>query len=400
MRILTSDFSGHAFPVQLSRSLAGRGHTVLHVSAESFQSPKGNLSRQADDPSSFVTVGVRTRDPFAKGTFVRRRAQEIELGRLIAEQITRFRPDIVISGNVPMDAQRLIQRAARRNDAGFIFWVQDLYGEAIGRILSAKIGPIGRAVGIFYTALEATLLRRSDHIVAIADDFLPIITRMTRLPASQMSVIENWAPLSEIPSAPRDNDWARDNLPIAPFRIIYSGTLGFKHNPALLAAIARAGIGEVIVFSEGAAADGLREQAKQEGLTNLDVRGWLPFNSLSKALAGADALVVILEPDASIFSVPSKVLTYMAIGRPILGALPAANLAARLIIDNEAGFVTTPGDASGLVDAARKIASDPNAAAMMGRKARAYAERAFNIDTITDRFEAIFEGINEMRVKK
>ncbi len=90
----------------------------------------------------------------------------------------------------------------------------------------------------------------------------------------------------------------------------------------------------------------------------------------------------------------------MAIGRPILGALPAANLAARLIIDNEAGFVTTPGDASGLVDAARKIASDPNAAAMMGRKARAYAERAFNIDTITDRFEAIFEGINEMRVKK
>lgn len=173
MRTLVSDYSGHPFPVQLSRNLARRGHAVLHDSAENFQTPKGNLTRQADDPPSFESVGVWTRDPFAKGTFIERRAQEIELIRLIADQIVQSQPYIVISGKLPLDAQCLIQQAARQNRAGFVFWAQELFGGAIGRILSSRMALFGRAVGRLYTALEAKLLRCSDHTVAIADDFLP-----------------------------------------------------------------------------------------------------------------------------------------------------------------------------------------------------------------------------------
>lgn len=395
MRVLVSDYSGHPFQVQLSRSLARRGHEVLHVTAESFQTPKGKLARDPNDPASFNCVGVRTRGAFAKTTFVKRRSQEIEIGRLIAGEIARFEPEMVISSNAPLDAQRHIQQAARRAGAGFVFWVQDLYGEAIQRILAAKLGLLGQAIGKFYNGMEARLLRRSDHIVAIAEDFRPVIEAMTNLPPERVSVIENWAPLDEIPSCPRDNDWACEHLPNSPFRIVYSGTLGFKHNPGLLAAVARAKIGEVIVFSEGAAADRLRELACEEGLSNLDVRGWLEFESLPAALGGADLLVVILEPDAAIFSVPSKVLTYMCVGRPILGALPAANLAARLVADNAAGLVSDPADELGFVEAARRIASNREEAARMGRAARAYAEHAFDIETITDRFEEILNYVRE-----
>jgi len=392
MRILVSDYSGHPFQVQLSRALAARGHDVLHVSAESFQTPKGRLRRDADDPASFDIVGVRSDEPFAKDSFVKRRRQEIELGRKIASEVARFRPDVVLSSNAPLDAQALIQHAARRVGARFVFWVQDVYSEAIARILRQKLGLAGSLVGAFYRRLEARMLRRSDHVVVIADAFVPIVRTMSGIPPERLTVIENWAPLAEVPQYPRDNEWAMANLAPSRFRAIYSGTLGFKHNPSLLLDLARKIDGDVLVFSEGSAASALAAEARDKGVTNLSVSGWLPFDDLPKALAAADLLVVILEPDAGVFSVPSKVLTYLCVGRPILGAIPPQNLAAHLIEGNGAGRVVPPTDGVGFAAAACAIAADPGREAM-SRAARGYAEQTFDIAAITNRFEAVFHQL-------
>lgn len=396
MRILVSDYSGHPFQAQLSRSLARRGHQLLHVSSASFQTPKGKLEADSLDPPGFAAVGVRTKQPFAKNSFFRRRRQEIEVGRLIAAQIAAFRPDVVISSNAPLDTQKEIQRAARRAGAGFVFWVQDLYGEAILRILRKKFGPAGAAIGLFYRRLEARMLRRADRIVAIAPEFTPAIVRLAGIGAERIAVIENWAPLDEIDTHARDNDWAVANLPASRLRMVYSGTLGFKHNPELLVRLAREVEGDVVVFSEGPAARALKARAEADGLANLRVSGWLPFETLPKALAGADLLIVILEPDAGAFSVPSKVLTYMCVGRAILGSIPAENLAARLISENGAGLVVDPDDEGGFVEAAKRLAADRESRLQMGRSARAYAEHAFDIEKITNRFEETFGGIGGM----
>ena len=294
MRILVSDYSGHAFPVQLSRALAARGHRVCHVSAASFPTPKGRLATDAADPAGFASVQVQTRRPFAKDSFVRRRSQEIELGKAIAGEIARFAPDVVISGNVPLDAQRYIRRAALGVDAAFVFWVQDLYSDAIGRILRSRLGMAGGLIGRLYAAIEARLLRSSDHVVVIAPAFVTPVQQLSGVSTERITTIPNWAPIDELPRLSRENAWVTANLAAAPMRLVYSGTLGFKHNPELIAAIARALPVRVEVFSEGAAAEALAATAAREQL-NLAVRGWLPFADLPAALAGADLLLVILD---------------------------------------------------------------------------------------------------------
>lgn len=388
MRILISDYSGHPFQVQLSRELARRGHDVLHVFSASFQTPKGRLVRDADDPPGFNIAGVRTKAPFAKHAFVKRRSQEIEIGDLVAAQIAEFRPDVVISSNAPLDTQRRIQAAARRAGAWFVFWVQDIYSHAITQVLRARLPLAGRPIGAYYRWLEASMLKASDHAVVIAEDFKGPVRDLAgpRLP---MTVIENWAPLDEIAPYPRDNEWALSNLRPASFRLVYSGTIGFKHNPVLLLKLAENVEGDVLVFSEGPAADWLAAEASARGLDNLIVSGWLPFDDLPKALSAADALIVILEPEAGIYSVPSKVLTYMCIGRPILGAMPKANLAARTITSHAMGRTVEPDDAAGLVSTARDLAADPEQRSKMGQAAYQYAQRTFDIATIANKFEAI-----------
>lgn len=295
-----------------------------------------------------------------------------------------------MSSNAPLDTQRLFQKAARQAGAGFVFWLQDIYSEAISRVVPRKLPVIGLAVAWWYRHLEFAMLRASDRVVAITGDFVPILTAR-RIDPARIAVIENWAPLDELAQQPRDNAWAQANMPGEALRIVYSGTLGYKHNPGLLLSLARQmPQARVHVFSEGEVADRLAADAAGEKLSNLSVHPWVPFADLPAMLSGADIFVAVIEPEAGVYSVPSKILTYLAIGRPILACVPTENLAARLIGEHEAGFVAKPGDEAALVAYAQKLSGDAALRQSLGDNGRAYAARTFDVRQVADRFIAIF----------
>src|SRR5262249_27251409 len=152
---------------------------------------------------------------------------------------------------------------------------------------------------------------------------------------------------------PRDNDWAREQGLADRFVFLYAGTLGFKHDPSVLLALARwaqANEAAVVVVSEGPGADWLRGHgAGARALRHLHHQ---PHSRLPEVLAPADVVVALLEPDASAFSVPSKVLTYLCAGRPELVSVPADNLAARVLERSGGGLVVPPGDSKKMLDAA------------------------------------------------
>lgn len=387
MNILLHDYSGHPFQVQMSRELARRGHKVTHVYFREFETPRGALVKTDADPKGFEVIGLSIGKPFQKATFIKRREQEIEYGRRLAELIGKVRPDVVVSANTPLDALREAVRGTRSvPGCAFVFWVQDLNGEAILRIMRKKLPVAGIIIGHYYRYIEAGLLRQSDHIISITEDFIPVLTGLG-VPQEKIQVIENWAPLDEIKPMPKDNAWSRANGVADTLNIVYSGTLGYKHNPDLLVRLAQGTDANVMVFSEGKVAGYLAEKAKAEGLGNLVVRPWVDFSELPSVLASADLLVALIEPDAGVFSVPSKVLTYSCIGRPILGAMPKANLASRILARENAGLVSEPDDADAFVANARRLLADPALRQQMGRNARSYAERAFDIHSLADRFE-------------
>jgi glycosyltransferase involved in cell wall biosynthesis len=93
-----------------------------------------------------------------------------------------------------------------------------------------------------------------------------------------------------------------------------------------------------------------------------------------------------------VFSVPSKVLSYMCAGRAILGAMPRQNLAARTIVEAGAGVVVEPDDAAAFRAAAEALLANPAQLAAHGAAARKYAENAFDIQQIADRFLAILKA--------
>lgn len=391
-RILVHDYAGHPFQVQLSRELARRGHRVLHLHSTSLQTPKGRIEPRADDPPEFEVDGITLDAPFRKYDFLVRRRQEKGYGRLLAARVDAWRPTVVVAANTPLDILAILQDRCSARSVGFVFWAQDLYGVAIDRILSRRLPILGHLVGHHYVRLERQLARHSHAVVLVTEDFLPIF-RGWDVPESRLWVIENWAPLDEIQPKRRDNDWAKQRDLVGKFCMLYSGTLGLKHNPDLLIKLAvhfreRSEV-RVVVVSEGLGADWLRQRKKGLRLDNLSLFPYQPYERLPDVLATGDVLLAILEPDAGIFSVPSKVLTCLCVGRPVLAAFPPENLAARILSRHQTGLVVHPSDVEGFLNAAEELLNDGSLREKLAENALTYASEHFDIDKIGTRFEGV-----------
>lgn len=392
MRILLHDFVGYPYPAQLARALARRGHSVVFSWCPSITSnPGGEHHLRPDDPPTLELAPLALEAAFDKRGLVRRWRVERRYGSLAARLVPTVRPDVVMSSNTPLDAQRALLGAARAAGAGFVFWLQDLIGVAAARLLRGRVPLAGVAVGRHYVRLEASLLRGSDRVVAITGDFAPHLAAMgvTR----PLDVIENWAPVDELPVLPRRTAWSFARGLDEAFVFLYAGTLGMKHDPALLVRLAerfRADPGvRVVVVTEGAGADWLAAAGRRAGLQGLLLVPFEPFERMPEVLASADVLVALLEPDAGVFSVPSKVLAYLCAERPILLAVPAENLAARIVRREGAGLVADPGDVEAFLDGAERLRRDAGLRRACAAGGRAYAERAFAIDAIAARFEEV-----------
>jgi glycosyltransferase involved in cell wall biosynthesis len=396
LRIVVNDYSGHPFQIELSRSLARRGHAVLHIHFADFQTPKGDLLRRSDDPSSFEVHGVTIGRPFAKNSYVRRVVQERRYGRLVAQLVSAFKPDVVIGCNNPLDAQHALLVACQRMRVPFVFWLQDIYSVAISHILRKKLSVLGVAIGKYYRRLERNLLQKSDAVVAITDDFLPIIAKWG-IAKERCTVIQNWSPLSAISLQNKSNTWSRQRGLADTNVVLYSGTLGLKHDPMLLVELAeqlrsRADT-VVLVISEGPGADLVSREAAKRNLKNLQVLPFQPFAEYSQVLGCADILLALIEPEAGIFSVPSKVLSYLCAARALVLSIPPENLAAKIVTGSGAGVCVNPRERDAFFAAVTGYLDDAPRRSADGQRGREYAEKEFGIDRITGQFEAVFQKV-------
>lgn len=394
MRIALHDYPGHPFQMELSRALNRRGHFVQHSYFAGDPGPKGTSKDDCGTEGLAVTP-VSVRFPYKRESLPRRYIGDALYARAVYQRIKAFRPDVVISGNAPLHAQESIQRAAAECNAGFVYWVQDLHGLAMQRILSDRWMGVGRAIAQHYTRWEHALLERSQSIVIISPDFRNWLPSGSR-GEDKTHVVTNWGPIGQIPVREKRNAWSERHGLADKFVFMYTGTLGRKHNWQAIWALTEAFSDDpdvqIVVAASGANANELALAQTANPRPNLTLMAPQPMEEFADVLGTADVLLTVLEEDAGEFSVPSKVLSYLCAGRPILMAAPATNLASRTVLRSQAGLVVDARESAPFVEAARQLRTDAALRSAFGAAARRYAQEQFDIDTIVSRFEAIFSS--------
>jgi len=392
MRILVHDYSGHPFQVELSRELSRRGHDVTHSYCDAYTSGKGHLSAEPGETIRFDPIGVGV--VVAKMSFGKRLVQELRFGVELVRQVRRIRPDVVMCSNVPIPTLVVLAFVLRLRGIPWVLWHQDVQAVAIRSFAGKKLSKAFTVVAAMIGLAEKWCARRAAAVVVIADSFVDVHRRWGT--AGKTTVIPNWAPLEEIRPVTRSNDWSHEHGLDEVSTLLYSGTLGLKHNPALLVGLARRVIDggrpvQLVVVNQGPAEQVLRDEAARLDVPLL-LLPFQPYERLSEVLGSGDVLVVLLEQDAGAFSVPSKTLSYLCAGRPVLGLMPSENLASTLVARVD-GCVLPPDETSlpAAAEWVEAVLADEERQAALGKAARALAEQEFELSGCADRFEAVLE---------
>ena len=253
--------------------------------------------------------------------------------------------------------------AAMLRGAVLINWTQDLFpdvAEALGM----------RGVRLL-RGIRNWSLRRAKLNVALSDSMAK------RLPNAVVS--HNWADAALHPV----------DLPHPRFVVGYSGNFGRAHDAStMLAAMEALRNDDAIEFAitgGGAQLDAIR--ARQ--LPNVRFGGYAPREQLSESLSSADAHLVTLRPELEGLIVPSKFYGVLAVARPVLFIGAADGALARIIRENDCGFVIEQGDGDELVRCIRELACDRERARAMGLRGRALYEQRFAPDIALAEWERI-----------
>ena len=180
---------------------------------------------------------------------------------------------------------------------------------------------------------------------------------------------------------------------------MYSGTISISSNRALEraleAAALLAGDREVVfvLVGEGLKKAALEEKAAALGLTNAVFLPFVPYPELPDLLASSDVLLVPLDRDKSDLSVPSKLYSFMAAGRPILGLASPDSEVARLLRENDCGLAASPDDPAAIAGAVRALKDAPERRRALGARARDYVVRGFAKDAILRSYDTLLRSM-------
>jgi glycosyltransferase involved in cell wall biosynthesis len=269
------------------------------------------------------------------------------------------RPDAVLAQLPSLAGGVLGARIAARHRVPYIPVVQDLMGAAA---VQSGIRGGSRAAALAERA-EGYVLRRATLVGVIHETFVERVTAMGVAPG-RIRVVPNWSHVRG-PDEPRERTRARLGWSPGQTVVLHSGNMGLKQGlEVLVEAARRAPEVRFVLMGEGSRRAALARLAA--GVGNLDILPPAADQEFPAVLAAADVLAVTQRASVLDMSVPSKLTSYFAAGRPVVAAVAAEGGAAREVARSGAGVLVAPEDPEALVAAVRKLAGDPALADALG----------------------------------
>ncbi|HTN51032.1 MAG TPA: glycosyltransferase family 4 protein, partial [Anaeromyxobacter sp.] len=319
------------------------------------------------------------------------------VGTTMAALLAGGKPDVVVSYGPPLVGPLLAAAVARARRAPLVTVIYDLYPDIAvetGRVKNPAVIAAARWA-------ERRVYAASDRIVVLSEGFRRTLAARGVEPG-KVEIVPVWLDPAEVRPAARENAWRTEQaIPPGTFVVLYAGTIGIVSGAEVMVEVADRLRGEpdllFLFVGEGQVKAAIEEATRARGLPNVR---FLPLQDrarLGEVQATADLSVVTLAPGRARTSVPSKVVGYLAAGRPVLASVDEDSDTAACVRAGPCGVVVPPADAAGLAEALLALKRDPQRRAALGGTGRATFERDFAAPAVLDRFASLLERVAEGR---
>jgi colanic acid biosynthesis glycosyl transferase WcaI len=230
--------------------------------------------------------------------------------------------------------------------------------------------------------------------------------------ADTIRLIRSPVDLEQIKPVPfRPEYRQRLGIPANAFVVLFAGSMGLKQGltnvvEAALRLRTRGGSSRPVMWmlvGDGEARMDLDRLITRHDLgESVRLLPFQPAEDIAQMFAAADVLLVNQLASVKDTVIPSKLLTYMASGRPVLAAVNPLSQGADILRDADGGLLVSPDDPAALARGVEALMdADPGALAGMGGRNRAYAERHFDQRKILAEHESfIVDRLAQLRAER
>jgi colanic acid biosynthesis glycosyl transferase WcaI len=295
--------------------------------------------------------------------------------------------DLVICISPPLQLGVTAWAIARMRRARLHVHLQDIVPDAA---VSVGMMSEGRAVRLS-RRLESFVYRKAARISVISQGFAGNL-RSKGVSEEKLTLLPNWVH-SERFDAVRDSAVrAALGSPDGETLVLHTGNMGAKQGLETVIDAAARLKGERVIFAlvgDGNQRPILEQRARSLELSNVR---FVPLQSDYPAtLAAADILVLAQRGKVVDSVAPSKLLAYMASGKPIIAAVSENSEAAQLLRAGACGVVVPPEEPDALADAIRHARHTLEAYASLGPSGRGYVAAHFDQPRILEEWRRVLE---------
>ena len=208
----------------------------------------------------------------------------------------------------------------------------------------------------------------------------------------KIALIYPWVDLELIHPLPKNNSFTQEYGLNNHFIVLYAGNIGLSQGLESILDTAEIFINHpdirFVFVGDGTGKGSLQNQAKQRNLINVQFIPFQPRARLPEVLACSDLSIVILRQGMGLNSLPSKIFSIMASGRPILASVDEDSETWILIKQAEAGLWVPPENASSLAEAIISLKNDHALRDRLGKNGREWVELHHSPKKAAEQFES------------
>ncbi|WP_375177553.1 glycosyltransferase family 4 protein [Marinobacter mobilis] len=370
------------------------GHQVDVLSSQpSYKAELENEKQPGKEQVDGATV-YRLTLPSEAGRPLMRMVNALRLGLgILVRAVLRRRYDVImVSTSPPVLAGWFTALAARLSGARFVYHCMDIHPE-IGRISGEFRNPTVYRV---LERLDKWSCRQANPVVVLSEDMAESLTVRASKELTRTVVINNFS----LPAEPSSSADLPFPWPEEAFVLLFAGNLGrFQGLGVLMDAMAllrdHSEI-RLLMMGEGTERAALEQRAAETG-ARVTFVGHHPVAVAKKAMKQAGAGFVSLVPELYRFAYPSKTMTYLEQGCPVLVAVEPESCLARDIMGNGAGLAVQAGDAEKLAQAIVRLADDREGVRQMKENALALAILSYSPEVVLARWAALIDPEKKSR---
>ncbi len=276
----------------------------------------------------------------------------------------------------------------------YVFHVPDLQPDAAVDLGMLRAGAMVR---LLY-GLERLAYRRAALVSTLTVDMRRRILSKG-IPPERVALLPDWADptLFDLPLH-GDGSAVRQRFGLGGgFLVVHVGNMGVKQGLGVVIDAAQRSRSDpdivYLLVGDGAVRPALEARVAAARLPNVRILPLQPESTFRELLAAADVALVTQQRVVADIVFPSKVLTLLAAGRPVIASLNASSEVARVVNEADAGLVVPAEDPATLLDAIRALRRDPRRRRAMGEQGRAHARRHWGRDRLLPEMERHFTRV-------